>query len=441
MRRNVVITGLGPITAAGIGIEPLWKAACAGKSAVGRIEAFDPSGFGCEIAGQVPDFKVNKIVPKHYRKATKVMARDIELAVAAADAAVRDADLLTPGIDPENEPTYSGDRTGCHIGAGLIAADLDELTGALVEATDDSGTLDMHKWGEHGMNQLTPLWLLKYLPNMLACHVTIIHDAHGPSNTITCAEAASGLSLGESLRVIQRGAADLCFSGGADSKLNPMAYYRQVMTGRLNENANDVPATAVRPFDQKAGGTVVGEGGGIIMLEAEPTARQRNAGVYARVLGFGAGQTIYPEGKGLVPDPQGRGIAAAIRAALREADLSPEAIDLVIPFGGGVAAVDRAEVAAMREVFGDRLKDLPIWSSKPYVGTCGAGAGGIDVAMAAKMLAEQHIPARVNCDAPIDRLTGAATADATNARLNHVLVFTTSLGGQNVALVLGRASD
>ncbi len=439
MRRNVVITGLGPITAAGIGIQPLWKTVCAGKSAVDRIEAFDPTGFGCEIAGQVPDFKVNKIVPKHYRKATKVMARDIELAVAAADAAVRDADLLTPGIDPDNPPTYPGDRTGCHIGAGLIAADLDELTGALAEATDDSGRFDMHKWGDHGMNQLTPLWLLKYLPNMLACHVTIIHDAHGPSNTITCAEAASGLSLGESLRVIQRNAADLCFSGGADSKLNPMAYYRQVMTGRLNEGANDSPATAVRPFDQKAGGTVIGEGGGIIMLEAESTAGKRGGKAYARVLGFGAGQTIYPEGKGLVPDPQGKGIAAAIRAALREADLSPDAIDLVVPFGGGVAAVDRAEVAAMRQVFGNRINELPIWSSKPYVGTCGAGAGGIDVAIAAKMLAEQRIPARLNCDAPIDRLAGAATAETTDADLTNILVFTTSLGGQNVALVLGKA--
>src|SRR5690606_15661492 len=115
----------------------------------------------------------------------------------------------------------------------LIAADLDELTMALNESRKEDGSFDIHHWGAEGMRNLTPLWLLKYLPNMLACHVTIIHDVRGPSNTITCAEASGGLSFGESLRVIQRGAADACFCGGAESKVNPMTFYRQVLTGRL----------------------------------------------------------------------------------------------------------------------------------------------------------------------------------------------------------------
>jgi len=438
MLRRVVITGLGTMSAAGIGIESLWSSVCEGRSSIDRIEAFDPSGFDVQIAGEVRDFKVQKFVPKSYRKATKVMARDIELAVAAADQAVRHAELNTPGIDPEADRSYEGGRTGCHIGAGLIAADLDELTDALATSVDDDGKFDMHKWGSDGMTQLTPLWLLKYLPNMLACHVTIIHDAQGPSNTITCGEASSALSIGESMRVIERGDADLGFCGGAESKLNPMAFYRQIITGRLNTQANDDPAGAVRPYDQNAAGTILGEGGGILMLESVDTAEPRGATIYAELVGFGASHTIYPEGHGLEPDPQGKGIAASVRAALRNAELTPDDIDLILPTACAIPAYDRAEAAALQSLFGDRLAEIPLWSAKPYVGNCGAGAGGIDTALAARMLAEQKIPATLNCDHPLEGLH-AATADTRDAKLNHVLVLTTSLGGQNAALILKKA--
>ena len=135
------------------------------------------------------------------------MSRDIELAVIAAELACLDAGLVTHSNTngSGNKPTYASTRMGAHIGAGLIAAELNELTAALSEATDSQGRFDYHQWGKEGLGHLTPLWLLKYLPNMLACHVTIIHDAQGPSNTITCGEASALLSIGESLRVIQRG--------------------------------------------------------------------------------------------------------------------------------------------------------------------------------------------------------------------------------------------
>jgi len=439
MSRQVVITGLGTISGLGIGIDALWDGLCGGRSAIDRVRTFDPSGFDVQIAAEVtPEFKANKFVPKTYRKAVKVMARDIELAVAAADQAVRDAGLMTPGIDAEQDRTYPGPRTGCHIGAGLIAADITELTEAMVKATDDDGGFDIHKWGSDGMGYLTPLWLLKYLPNMLACHVTIIHDSQGPSNTITCGEASSGLSIGESLRVIQRGAADMCFCGGAESKLNEMAYYRQQLMGRLTKSHNADPQRAVRPFDVSADGTALGEGGGIVTLEALDTAEARGAKVYAELVGFGASHTVHPGGAGLEPDAKGRGIAAAIRAALRDAELSPADIDLIVPSGAAIPAWDRAEIAAMNSVFGDTLADVPLWSSKPFVGNCGAGAGGVDIAVAAKMLETQTVPARINCDSPIDGVN-AKTSGSGAAELNHVLVFTTSLGGQNVALVLKRA--
>ena len=450
MKRRVVITGLGPVSGLGLGIGPTWEAAAAGRSAIARIDAFNPAGFGCHIGSQVRDFSVRDFVPKSYRKATKVMASDIEFAVAAAHLAAKDADLHTAGTDAELvgtadfKPTYDPARVGCHIGSGLIAAEVNELTAALSEARDESGQFSMHKWGREGITHLTPLWLLKYLPNMLACHVTILHDAQGPSNTITCAEASAMLSIGESLRVIQRGSADLCFCGGAEDKLNPMAFLRQMFTQRLNTTSNDAPTSAVRPFDASAAGMVIGQGGAIVTLEAYDTFVSRREAAsdsavraYAEVAGFGASQSVHIPGKNRTPDPNGRGIALAIRAALREAQITPEQIDLIVPFGVGVPEYDQAEAAALFSVFGNRAKEVPLVSTKPLVGNCYAGVGGIDVCIAAKAIAEQMIPATTNCDKPLNGMN-AKTQASRAAKLNYVLTYSVGFGGQNAALVLKR---
>lgn len=441
MTRSVVVSGVGPVSGFGLGIDPTWEGVCEGRSAIARIQAFDPSGFGCQVGGEVEDYKIGKFVPKSHRKATKVMARDIELAVIAADFAARDAGLLTKGTDPDGgknadfETTYDPARVGCHIGAGLIAAELDELTGALVEATKDDGSFDIHKWGSEGMQHLTPLWLLKYLPNMLACHVTIIHDNQGPSNTITCGEASAILSIGESLRVIQRDKADLCFCGGAESKMNPMVYYRQQLTGRLNESSNDDPTNAARPFDLGAAGMIAGDGGGIVMLEAEETYKARGGdSAYARVIGFGASQSVHRETKNAEPDPEGRAVVSSVNAALREAGIDADAIDMIVGFGCGVASWDQAEANGLKSVFGDRIGDLPVVSLRGQIGNCGAGGGGVDLAVAAKVLREQKVPAIVNRDNPIGGLGGNAPAKDT--ALNHVLVFNMGFGGQHTAMIL-----
>src|ERR1041385_7016796 len=192
------------------------------------------------------------------------MARDIELAVVAADDAMKDAGLKTKAYT--ETPEIKAERFGCNIGAGLINAELDELTYAMNIARDgDKGNkLDLHKWGKDGMQQLTPLWLLKYLPNMLACHVTIIHELKGPSNTITCADASSHLAIGEAFRTIQRGAADLAICGGAETKVLPMNLMRQALLKRVSTEHNETPDQAVRPFDEAASGTAAAEGGGLL---------------------------------------------------------------------------------------------------------------------------------------------------------------------------------
>jgi 3-oxoacyl-[acyl-carrier-protein] synthase II len=437
-RRRVVITGLGPVTAHGVGIDLLWQALCEGRSALAPIRAFDASGFKAASGGELSDaFDVKEFVPKSYRKATKVMARDIEIAVGAALAAVKDAGLATRGTDPDNPPTIAPDRFGCHIGAGLIAAELDELTAALSTSRNSAGVFDVSHWGEKGMQELTPLWLLKYLPNMLACHVTIIHDCQGPSNTITCNEASSGLSLAESQRVIERGAADACLSGGADSKLNPMAYLRQELAGRFAPCPPDSDATAViKPFDAAARGTLVGEGGGILVLEAEETAKARGARLHGVLSGTGASQSWCDDTVGLVPDSTGESLADAIQAALRDAGLAPSDIDAVIPYGSGVPFLDGLEANALTRVFGADLARKPIITIAPSIGATCAGFGAIAVAVACRALAEQRLPARLNATST-GALHAVAAPSAPHA-LRHILVCTPSLGGQNSAAVISK---
>ncbi len=436
-RRRVVITGLGPISAVGVGVDALWSALVEGRSGLKKIARFDPSGFPCKHAGELGEelFSVKSVVPKSYRKNTKVMARDMELAVGAADAAVRDAGLVTIGIDPDATPTIPQDRFGCHIGAGLIAADVDELTAALYTARNEDGEFDVQEWGRNGMNNLTPLWLLKYLPNMLACHVTIIHGCKGPSNTITCSEASSGLSIGESMRVIERGDADACLSGGAEYKHNHMGMVRQTFAKRLAETREDEDGgTVVKPFDREARGTLLGEGGGILVIEAEEAARARGAKLYAAIAGFGSTQSFCPDTVNVEIDPSGEGMADAMRIALETAGRRADEIDAVVPMGTSVRRIDEAEAAALRSVFGDRASEVPLITTTPNVGLCGAGNGAIQAITACKALREQRLPARMNAS-NVDGLA-AARAESKPATLRSILVTSTSLGGQNVAIVL-----
>ena len=438
MARPVVITGLGVVSAFGPGTAPLWAGLTSGTSALAPITRFDATGFFTNIAGQVPStFAGKDYVPKHYRKATKVMALDIELAVAAAKEAADDAGLITRaqlGEDAADGSTYSPARMGCHVGAGLISADSEELAAALSTAKQpDAPGVDLARWGETGMDNLTPLWMLKYLPNMLACHVTIIHACEGPSNTITCGEASGLLCLGESARVIERGDADLCFTGSAESKINFMGMLRMQMAGRLGRLT---AAQRPSPYDPASPGGAVGEGAGILILEAEATAKARGAKPYARVAGTGAAHSPRrPHAGDGTPDP---GLAAAIDNALFDARLSPTEIDACVLIGAGAPGIDAGEGGAIADVMGDHAKGLPIVTLGPSIGSASAGNGGLLAAVAALMLKHQTVPTRLGSGQPggtCAPLTGAR-GPTVQMRLRHVLVASSSLGGQNAAAVL-----
>jgi 3-oxoacyl-[acyl-carrier-protein] synthase II len=439
--RRVVITGLGLVTPIGLGAEAVWNALLEKRSGVRRITFFDPSNFRSQAGGEIESLAVKEYVPKNYRKSTKVMARDIEIAVAAAYEAVKDAGLKTKCLidrgEAEGPPNIDPTRFGANIGAGLICADLHELSGALASAVDESGEFSLAKWGEEGMNNLTPLWLLKFLPNMLSCHVTIVHDAQAPSNTLTCSEASSHLAIGEAFRTIARGAADICICGGAESKLNPMGLMRQQLLGRLCESRNDDPASACRPFDASHDGTAISEGGGLLILEDYEHAKARNARIYCEVAGFGASSNTHDWYE---PHPEGEGVALAVRKAVKDAGLTADAIDLVATFGTGIPKHDRSEAKGIRAALGSRAAEIPALAIKGATGNNGAGSGSIDVASAVLCMQHNTVPAAVNvtkvdpeCDLNV------VVNDPVDAKLDTVVSVAYALaGGQNAALVLKR---
>lgn len=464
MPRRVAITGLGTVCGLGLGARALWDGLCAGRSALAPIRGFDAAAFPCRVWAEVPGANARDHVPKTYRKAVKVMARDAELAVVAARAAVDDARLATRAADPPAPATYPAHRVGCSIGAGLIAAETLELTEALVTARVE-GAFSLRAWGAAaggggGMANLQPLWLLKYLPNMLACHVTIIHGAEGPSNTITCAESSGLLSILECSRVIARGDADCCFTGSAESKVNLLGLARMGLAGRLAQaDGSEEGWRTVRPFDPAAPGGLLGEGGGILILEDAESAAARGATPYAEVAGVGAAQSasdlLIPRAtdrstaeRAASPRPSraairfpaddGVGLRDAVLAALDDARVRPGEVDAVVPHAPGVREIDGAAAEGLRRAFGDRIARIPLVTTSPNLGDMLAGGGGVAAAVGAMCLREQRLPARLHAGSPAPDMQ-AGESPGGPANLRYVVVCGSALGGQNAAVVLRRS--
>jgi len=429
---RVVITGLGAITPFGLTVSDMWSGLCSGKCGIGEITAFDPVGFSCKLAGQVPTYKIQQYVPKSRRKSVKLMSRDIELAIIAANEALTRSGLVTKGIDPERL-NIDPRRMAINLGAGLISCDLVELAPAVAASISD-GKFDIRKWGKDGLALVTPLWLLKYLPNMLACHVGIIHDIQGPSNTITCAEAAAHLAIGEAAQIIARGASDIALAGGAEAKVNPIVMIRQCLLKRtISENDND-PAAACRPFDADAKGSVFGEGAGMVVLENIENAESRGAKIYAEVAGVGASNNINPSYERLEPD--GKGTQIAIEKALADAQIGPEDLDLIIPHGTGQADDDLAEAIAIEAALGETAAETAVWPTKSMLSNTGAASGALDVIAAVCAMANGKIPAAKNCDRKADGCNLNIIQQAQEANINYALCCSYTYGGQTAAVVL-----
>ena len=435
MRPRIAITGLGPLCSIASNPDAFASALARADRSITPIRAFNASAHASRLAGQVPDYKIRDWVPRSYRKATKVMARDTELAVIAAALAARDAGLVTRADEAGAEGfAIDPGRSGCNIGAGLIAAEAAEMSRAVVSAVDDDGDFSTRLWGTEppgagGMNNLPPLWLLKYLPNMLACHVTIIHGLEGPSNTIMGGESGALLSIGESARIIERGDADLCLAGGAEARVNPHGLLRWEYTGHLaRADEDDDPGSLCKPHDPASSGSFLGDAGGMLVLERADHAETRGARIHAFVAGFGAAQSLDPAiplMDGVTPGPIDDGLETAIGSALRDASCAPPDIDAVVPLASGAPALDARERAAIDAALGEHARAIPWYSLCDRVGNTLAAHGGLAAAAAAIAIRDGTRPG-----------PGLPGTGAARDRTRRVLVCAPSLSGQCAALVL-----
>jgi len=431
---GVVITGLGAISPLGLTVSGMWAGLCAGRCGIDKITAFDPAEFGCQLAGQVPDYKIQQYVPRTYRKAVKLMCRDIELAVIAANEALADSGLITKGIDPENI-NVQPERMAINLGAGFISCDLVELAPAAATSVTE-GKFDIQKWGNQGIEFVPPLWLLKYLPNMLACHIGIIHDIQGPSNTMTCGEAGAHIAISEAAQVIIRGDSDIALAGGAEAKVNPMDITRQCLLKRATIENNHEPASACRPFDAGAKGSVFGEGAGMVVLENLENAQKRGAKIFAEVIGTGQSSSINPAYEYLEPD--GTGIQIAIEKAMAEAQIEPNDVDLIIPHGTGIPGDDLAEARAIRAALGEAATKTAVWPTKSMLSNTGAASGALDVIAAVCAMTEGKIPAAKNCNRKADGCNLNIAKEPKQKTIRYALCCSYTFGGQAAAVVLKR---
>lgn len=432
--RRVVITGIGAVSPLGKSSGELWQGLCAGRCGIGRIQSFEPSGFTCQIAGEVKDFKIRDYIPKSFRKSTKLMSRDIELSIAAAKEAFADAGFVTKA-DETGQVNLNSERTAIIMGAGLISCDLVEL-GPAIAASATEGRFDIRKWGKDGLGMVTPLWLLKYLPNMLACHIGIIHNIQGPGNTITCAESSGLLAISEARDIIARGDSDAALTGAAEAKVNPIVMIRQMLLKRSTSEYNDKPEEACRPFDADAKGSVFGEGAGLVVLEDFEKAETRGAKVYAEIIGTGESNNINTKYEHLEPD--GKGLQLAVEHALSEAGIGPEQLDLIIPHGTGIPQDDLAESKALEAVLGGAVESIPVFPTKSMVSNTGAASGAIDVIAAVCAMRDGRIPAAINCDKKAAGCNLNISKKAIEKDIRYVLCCSYTYGGQTAAVVIKR---
>jgi 3-oxoacyl-[acyl-carrier-protein] synthase II len=415
---------MGVLTPIGLTLDAFWQSLVVGRSGVKRISSFDASGLPVHIAGEITDFDAKAYVDRKDRKSLKVMARPIQLAVASTNLAMQDAQLEPSKLDPV--------RFGVGFGAGLIASELDELGPPSAVAYNGHGDVDLRKWGTQGLAVMPPLWMLKYLPNMLACHVSILHNAQGPNNTITETDVAPLLAAGECFRIIQRGQADVMLTGGADSKVNPLSMTRWSLFRQLSRR-QDAPERACRPFDKRRDGVVLGEGAGVLILEELEHARKRGAPIHGEVVGFAATYDVKHNGEGL---------ARAMTLALQQAGIGPEDVDHVNAHGISTTREDPWEARGIHRVFGQCKPATPVFAAKSYFGSLGAGSGAVELASSVMALERGMLPPTLNQDEPDPECPIRVHAQQPHeVKRDHFLKISFTEIGQCAALVVRRWKD
>ena len=433
MTERVAITGAGVVTPIGCGYEAFREALARGRSGAGPITAFDCAGMATRIAAEVCDGAAALEQWVEPRKATKLMSRAALFAVVAAAMARQQAMLGRDAVDPR--------RLGVVAGAGGMGpTDLDLLAvqaGAVIEAARAGGTggWDVPTFARLFAERTNPLATLRGLPNLAAAQVAIQNDAQGPNATITTACCAGTQAIGEGLRLIQRGDADVVLAGGSDAAVNPVAVLGFSLLGTLSRR-NDEPCRASRPFDRDRDGFVIGEGAGFVVLERASFAEARGAPVLAELAGYGVSCDAYR-----ITDerPDAAGAARAVSLCLADAGMAPAEVDYVNAHGTGTRMNDLVETRALKLSLGAQAGSMAVSSTKSMTGHLLAAAGAVELVAAVIALQAGFLPPTINLEAAddecdLDYVPNTARPAVTDAALSTSFGF----GGQNACLAIRR---
>ena len=405
-----MITGIGLVTPLGIGVQETWESLCAGKSGVGEITRFDVSNFQTKIAAEVKDFHAEDFLPQKEAKRTE---RFIAYAVAASRLAIEDSGLVING----SNSARIGVITGCGLGGLSILEDT------------------CLKLNSQGPRRVSPFFIPMMIGNMAPGMISIQFGARGPNASLATACAAGAHAVGDSYKLILRGEADAMITGGVESVVNPtcIAGFNSM---KALSTRNDEPQKASRPFERDRDGFVVGEGSGILIIEALDQALERGAKIYAELTGYGmSGDGFHMT----APPPDGSGAARCMMAALEDSGLSFDRIDYINAHGTSTPLNDLSETRAIKTVFKDHAYKLAISATKSMTGHLLGGAGGIETVFTALAISDGRLPPTINYDHSGDECDLDYIPNVMRkARVEHAMTNSFGFGGTNASLILSR---
>jgi len=413
--RRVVVTGMGALTPIGNDVASFWDGLVAGRSGIRRIESFDPVNLDSKIAGEIRGFEADLVMPK---KEVRRNDRYVHYAWAAANEALRDARLENPFVDEA-----LAERTGVIIGSGI--GGINTMIRDIIEAH----TL--------GVDRIGPFLVTAMIPDMAAGYVAIYANARGPNYATVSACSSSNHAIGDALSLIRRGDADVMIAGGAEAGIGEIPVGAFCAMRALSTKRNDEPERASRPFDAERDGFVMADGAGILVLEALEHAEARGARIHAELVGYAATDDASHI---TLPAPGGRGAAASMSLALRDAGLGTDDIDYINAHGTSTPPNDRAETAAIKAVFGDRAYEIPVSSTKSMTGHLLGAGGGVEAIACVRAIQEGILPPTINYEHPdpdcdLDYVPNAARH---GVMVRTAMSNSFGFGGHNATLVLRR---
>ncbi len=407
MRRRVVVTGVGLVIPTGIGVETAWKNACEGRSGIGLLTRFDTNGFETKIAAEVKNFNPELYIDK---KEIKKMDLFIHYAIAAAKEALEDARLV---ITPENS-----EQIGVTVGTGL---------GGLPSIERYHKVLL-----ERGPGRITPFFIPMLIANLASGQIAILFGPKGPNTCVVTACATGAHCIGDAFRTIVYGDAEAMIAGGTEANITPLT------VGGFNamkalSTRNDEPEKACRPFEKNRDGFVVAEGSGIVILEELQFALKRNAKIYAELIGYGYTGDAYHI---TAPPPDGDGAVRCMRMAIKDAGLKPEDVDHINAHGTSTPLNDLTETVAIKKVFGDYAKKIPISATKSMTGHLLGAAGSTEAIFTVLAIRDGIMPPTLNYEEPdpqcdLDYVPNVSRRKSLKIAMSNAFGF----GGTNATLI------